>query len=573
MSESESLYIERENCGNCYRCVRECEVKAITLHGAAATIDSARCVGCGACLAMCDQRSVRLRDDVHLARKFIKNYNTKVASVAPTWMAEFEGIDSGRFIEALKLLGFSHVSESALGAQATLAEETRQLKERRGVGISTRCPAATDYIRKYKPRLAPMLLDVETPMLTHARMIRNWWGHDARVIHISSCAASKAEADKNPGLIEISLTFRELKEWMRNEGINLDRIPGGAGYQFEPFTAKKATGYQLTGWGAQREFRAEFEKHGMIGMTASSMGALAGSLATAPSPGDMAVYLDLMACPGGCIGSKAFSITKASPVDLRLAFETTAIKRMQTGESYKLPHVPFGRSDAAPEPVNEFVGEGDTLRALQSLGIINEAEQINCNGCGYGTCRRFAKALSRNRVRRDMCTHFVQSELRAKFTTLLAKLSSGVAVVSGSGRIVEANRLFATMMGTKAEMLYDSTPGLAGIKYSEVAPIEALVESVLRDEQESTVRDVQIRERIITVSVHSIQRYKMAMVICRNMIFSQVRNDEIVSRTQKVIRDNLETVQKIAHLLGENASRTEAILNSILDSHSKEDER
>ena len=121
------------------------------------------------------------------------------------------------------------------------------------------------------------------------------------------------------------------------------------------------------------------------------------------------------------------------------------------------------------------------------------------------------------------------------------------------------------MMGPDAESLYDASPGWSGLEGESVLPFVRLLNELAESGDESLVRDVQVRERILTVSVHVVQRGKVYLMICRNMLFSQVRNEEIVSRTQRVIRENLETVQKIACLLGENASRTEAILNSILD--------
>ncbi len=571
MIEPGSLYIERPDCGDCCNCVRGCVVKAIDMPSRGAVIDAARCVECGACLRMCDRRSVKLRDDVYMARQFVAGHAVKVASVSPEWIFEFPGVSAGRFAGALRMLGFTHVSESALGAQASLAEEARLLAGQGGIGISTRCPAIVSYIHKYRPRMKPMLLDAASPVTAHARMVRQWWGDGAHTVHISSCAAAKNEAARSRGLVDLALTYRELRQWMREEGINPADLPGpDAG--FEPFTANSATGYTLTGRGAQHECREQFERQGIVTVTCSGLGAVDAVLREVPSPQREAVYLDLTACPGGCMGSAAVGVCTSS-IDLRVMFDQRAAQRRKRGVPYELPQVDLSGAVEGFAAVGRFVAEGDVLRALASLGMAGEKERINCNGCGYGSCRAFAMALARGEVNRGMCTAYVRSELRARFNTLLSKMASGVAVVNSAGRIVEMNRMLATMMGPQAEMLYDASPGLAGMRADELMPFAGLMEPVFDGAQESVVRDVQVKERILTVSVHAIARHDVALVICRNLMFAQVRNEQIVERTQRVIRENLDTVQKIAYLLGENASRTEAMLNSILETHGSDEGR
>ncbi len=563
MPDIQSLYIERSPCGNCYRCVRECEVKAISTSPAGPEIVTERCVACGDCLSMCRYGYVRMRDDVHLARRFIKNHTIKVASVAPDWMVEFEGIGPSRFVEAMKLLGFTHVSESSLGAEATMKQEKGVSVARGGLNISPRCPVVADYIARYKPRLASSLLPVPKPYEAHAQMIRSWWGHEAHIIHFSSCIALKRETERGDSHVELALTFRELRDWMHNEGVDFDKISGNDSYQFEPFVARHGVMYPLEGHGIDPATE--------ITVVAGSGMAGVVSLLDIPQTGNQGtVYLDLMACHGGCLGSNGRGSRRGgSLVAGHVSIAGVAARRLKIDESYTLPAVKY-REITPPPEINSFVAESETLKALASLGLSDESQQIDCNACGYVTCRRFAKALSKGAVTREMCIHYVQSEMSAKFTTLLGKLSAGIAVVDSNGNIVEANRMLATMLGSRATQLSDSNPGMKGVAASEVMPFAKLIGSVLENGNESVVRDVQVRERILTVSIHSVQKHKTALVICRNMHFSQVRNEEIVRRTQKVIDENLETVQKIAHLLGENASRTEAILNSILDAQTPE---
>ena len=572
MNDFSSLYIDGDRCGDCSRCVRACTVKAIDVIGTVVSIDTERCVGCGRCVAECPQGRVQIRDDVYLARQAMSTHPVRVASVSPLWVSEFPGIDASRLVEALTLLGFTHVSESALGAERVLERELAMLETRRGLQISSRCPVVVDYLRKYRPQLCERILPLDSPMLVHARMIRSFWGPETCTVHISSCVAAKDEAARHSDLVECALTFAELKRWFQEEGIDFDRIRGNASYRFSPYSAQQGLLYPLEGGMVTDRQLSSGMYDGLQTYYCSSLDRIDAMLSVIPDPDRYNLYLDLMACPGGCVGSVGCTGTQVSPLDRRNRLLYESSLRSQGDEEGTMPCVSTDCPEVESAAVGNFVSETDTQRALDSLGLRTEAEQLDCNGCGYDTCRRFAKALARGVVDRQMCVHYVRREIQAKFTTLIGKLSSGVMVVDERLRVVESNRMFASMMGSEVELMYAATPGLSGVDTVDIVPFYSLLTAVLESGEETVVRDVQIKDRILTVSVHTVQPHKMLLVICRNMLFSQVRNEEILSRTQRVIRENLATVQKIAYLLGENASRTEAILNSILESQSADHE-
>ena len=47
------IYTEPENCQDCYKCIRECPVKAIRMEDNKASIIAERCIYCGHCTQVC----------------------------------------------------------------------------------------------------------------------------------------------------------------------------------------------------------------------------------------------------------------------------------------------------------------------------------------------------------------------------------------------------------------------------------------------------------------------------------------------------------------------------------------
>ncbi len=564
MNEPRSLYIEQNDCTSCYRCLRECPVKAIKCHGDSVTIDYDKCIRCGDCVSKCKYGYINVRNDVYIARKLMKSHLVKVASVSPQWSVEFPGVDESRFIEALHLLGFTNVSESALGAQAIIESESKTLMAKNEIFISSRCPVVCDYIRKYKSKIASNILPYVSPMVAHARMIKSWWGAKSAIVHISSCQAAKREAESSSDLINISLTFRELKSWFHDEGVDFDKVAGHDSYMFEPSVAKNGLIYTLEGGAA---YMVQNSGCTTPSISKSSMTQIKSLLAVIPERENEGVFLDLMACDGGCVGSCGSSINRHSLVNVYMQMRRVEVSRKRIIDNYNLPPISvFDGENITTKPISRLVSENQTLKALESIGIMTESDQINCNACGYYTCRRFAKALSKGLTTKGMCVNYMKSSLQTKFSTLIEKVSIGVAIIDKDMIILDANRTLSTMFGLNIEQNYDSNNALNGLDADTILPFSRYIRSMLEGGDDNLVKDIQVKERIITVSLHKIERNKTILAICRNMLFSQVRNEEIVARTKTVVKENLETVQKIAYLLGENASRTEAILNSILDS-------
>lgn len=565
-----SLCVARDDCNGCHRCIGSCRVKAVRYAGGAASIVPDRCIDCGACYAACPS-SIGFTDDyLSRARSLMGTGRTVVASLSPEWMAFYDGISPCRMIEALKLLGFTHVSETALGAECMSGAYAEAIRRSATPVISSFCPAANALIAKYYPSYVGALAPVASPAVLHARMLRRIYGPDTAVVTIGACMAAKGVASRGEGVIDAAVTFDELDEWMRTENVSFDLLPGNDSYRFEPFEARTGLDYVLPGRFMENPAHPSYAIPGLETCSVSGVDNMI-KLFEAHRDGIAGhpLYIELYACEGGCIHGPG-RLTHADYIGGQLTLRRCASERSRRPGN-DLPLI-VTSAYHEPDPVVGQVNEREIAEVLEDIGSDSYGEAIDCGACGYDRCRDFARAVAMGDAVRDMCSRYLRKMSQDRFTALLARIPSGVFVADRRLSIVEANEAFVQMMGAEAQTAYKSSRGLAGVDLTRITPFGDAVAGMFRSSEELLERDIQVKERMLALTLFRLPG-DMVGGIVRNLFLSSVGSDEIVSRSKAVINDNLETVQKIAYLLGQTASRTEAVLNSIIESQTPEHDR
>lgn len=168
------LFTLKTDCQDCYKCLRECPVKAIKIVEGSANIIPEFCIACGHCVEICPAKAKQVRDDLGRAKLLIKEKNTIYASLAPSWVSEFKGVSEAQIISAIRRLGFAGVSETALGAEEVSANVAKSLASGENrIYVSTACPSAVEFICKYLPDKTDLLTSLDSPLLAHCKMLRN----------------------------------------------------------------------------------------------------------------------------------------------------------------------------------------------------------------------------------------------------------------------------------------------------------------------------------------------------------------------------------------------------------------
>ncbi|MDE7464118.1 MAG: 4Fe-4S binding protein, partial [Clostridiales bacterium] len=213
------LDFQKANCKNCYKCLRSCPVKAIDMRNSQAKIIESRCILCGHCTHVCPQNAKSVHNDTAAVVKLLKS-KTVIASVAPAFVSSF-GLDSFEpFREALKKLGFADAFETSEGAAVVTAEYKKLLESGKYDNlITSACPAVNRAIQLYHHDVLKYLAPVDSPMVAHAKILRERY-KNAAIVFIGPCIAKKREAAES-GIISGALTFEELAALLSENGIEI----------------------------------------------------------------------------------------------------------------------------------------------------------------------------------------------------------------------------------------------------------------------------------------------------------------------------------------------------------------
>lgn len=559
------IYTEKTECQDCYKCVRGCPVKAIKIENGRAMVIHEECILCGNCVETCPVGAKKVRDDLNRVKQLLKLKEQVYVSLAPSWISEFNGISEQGIISALKKLGFSGVSETALGAQEVSSHAAELLaSNKHRVLISTACPTVVDLIEKYHPELCSALTPLLSPALTHARMLRQTYGDKIGVVFIGPCIAKKQEAERHHELIDLSISFADLRRWFEREELDLDSAADPAEEaHFVPERAHEGALYPVDG-GMIAGIKADHSGTETCFMTFSGISQIRKAFEELEQlPEDTNLFLELLACEGGCINGPQGGNRVAS-----------ALKRYKVISETKMPADSYPRKpqfDISEQYLNRRQPEssysaGQIREGLYRIGKYSAKDELNCSGCGYESCRDFVHALLDGKAEKTMCVSYMRKMAQKKANALIKTMPSGMVIIDDEMRIVECNQKFAVMMGEDIELMYEAKPGLEGASAEKIIPFHNLFRNVLEIGEEILDRDVRVEKQVLHLSIFNLEKHHFVGGIIQDVTTPSVQKEQIVTKAKQVIEHNLETVQKIAYLLGENASETEVILDSIVQS-------
>ncbi len=564
MSKLNAIYTRQRECQDCHKCIRECPVKAIRVEDGYARVVPDLCIMCGLCVLACPHSAKQVRDDLPDAKALLTSGRKVIASLAPSFVAQYSGVHSAQIIHALKKLGFFAVSETALGAQQVSASVYSLMhKKPKQIWISSACPVVVDFIAKYHPECQPHVIGVLSPLLTHCKMLRAYYGDDIATVFIGPCIAKKKEAEQHPELLNAVLTFEDLDRWLAEENIDLAETEATQEDRFLPQEAEEGALYPIDG-GMVPAVAGNREVNSLQFMSFSGIANVEQALKSIPEwHPEHNIFFELTACAGSCVnGPKAARTTSVA----RRRYDILSYAK----PAARLPRRPSlgitGHYDAAPIARTEY-SEMQLQEALRTVGKYSADDELNCGGCGYDSCRDFARALINRNAERMMCATYTRKLAQKKANALLQKMPSAVVIVNEDLKIIESNKHFARLFSMPGGLSTEMDGGALNVE----VPFSNLFKRVLETGTDIVGHDIRYQRSILNTSIFTIEPHTVLCGIFQDITQPIFQKEQIIARAREVIQKNLNTVQQIAYLLGENAADSEITLNSIVNSFSPEE--
>ncbi len=556
------VYTLKNECHDCYKCVRECHVKAIKIKDNSASVMDEKCIACGHCVMVCPNGAKRVRNDIEAVKKLFLQNKKVYVSLAPSWVGAFE-TSKERMISVLKKLGFTDVSETALGAQEVSIECARVLNEsnENRLFISSACPVIVDYIRLYKPSFAKNIVPIASPALTHAKMLKKTYGDDIAVVFIGPCIAKKKESDSHQDLIDVSLTFEELNYWMKEEFITFKEVEIIEEANFVPQTAYEGALYPVEGGMLDTIRRVGIEEETTTLISLSSIKNFDKALdGIDESKLKTKIFVEALGCEGGCVNGPCLS-SKRGVIAVTADVLTSTKYREQVPVQ---PDVVVNET-YYPNPVKKHKFSVEQVEtALKRISKHSFEDELNCSGCGYSTCRDFVNALIAGDAETSMCVSYMRKIAVRKAAAMVRCMPAAVVMIDKDLNILESNDAFMRMFCSDMYDVFASREeGLTGAAIDRIVPFGDVLKAALKSNEDIHKEHYPIDNRLYDISAFSIESGEIAGAVITDVTESEMDREKIAKRAREVIAKNIATVQEIACLLGEHMVETEVLLDSI----------
>ena len=550
------LTLKKSNCKNCYKCIRHCPVKAIRFSGNQAHIIGNECILCGHCFVVCPQNAKEIVDSTEKVRVLIQSGDPVIVSLAPSFVANYDGVGIEAMRKALKKLGFADVEETAIGATIVKTEYERMLREEEhDIIITSCCHSINLLIQKYFPAELPYLADVMSPMQAHCVDIKKRIPN-AKTVFIGPCVAKKDEAEYYEGPVDAVLTFEELTNWLKAEHITLDK-------ELDNTPESRARFFPTTG-GILKTMAQNAP--GYTYMALDGVENCITALKDIENGKIHKCFIEMSACVGSCIGGPVMEKYHRSPVHDYMSVAQYAGTR----------DFDVTQPDALTLKKNFTVidhklmqpAEYEIAAVLRQMGKFKPSDELNCGSCGYNSCREKAIAICQGKAEISMCLPFLKDKAESFSDTIVRNTPNGLIVLNENFEVQQINAAARKIMNIRYESDVLGEPVVRILDPAVFISVRNSGRSV-RDQKVYLAEYKKYVEQTVVFDPDS----RMLVGIMRDITDEEAErerktriNQQTVEVADTVVEKQMRIVQEIASLLGETAAETKIALTKLKES-------
>lgn len=556
------LNLSPTSCKNCYKCVRQCSVKAIKIIDDQAQIIEDKCIGCGDCFVVCPQNARNIQSDIPKIKEALRNNKKVIGTLAPTFASIYK--HPNNLFGILKALGFSHIEETARGAEivSSLYKDYISNSIHQNM-ITSCCPSINLLIERLFPKLIDNLLPYESPMIVHSKLLKKEH-EDCFVVFVGPCISKKYEVQsyQDENVIDAVLTFEELNLWMEEENLKIDDI----NYK-DDIVNSSITGvqYPMDG-GIIKGLEDHLHANDYTPLQVSGLDDCI-SLFKALSDDQLQnVFIEANSCRGGCIGGPAIS---HCPVNvfvnkLNLKHFIANCKNKKTSPIKCYPDLNFTKKFYSKKTIVSHPTEEDITSILHKMGKLTLEDELNCSACGYNTCRDKAHAVFDGMSQIEMCIPYMRNKAE-RLTNVIFENSPNIIFLLDKDLIIKE-------INPSAKIAFEITnDNFIGKHISSLIDPEDF-EFVKNSKQDILNKKVTYLKYnlIVNENIVYLEEQNIIMAVFHNLSLIEKQNKQLALLKQNtleaadnVINKQMRVAQEIASLLGETTAETKLTLSKL----------
>lgn len=552
------IRLNASDCQNCYKCIRECPLKAIAFKDSKTKIIEEECILCGNCMETCPKGAKYFRRNTTRVKELLASEKPVYISLAPSYVGWYQQSFS-QISKSLKKLGFAGVEETAIGA-ACVSKEYAKLMENGQMKniIATACTSVVMLIERHFPSLIKMLAPVSSPMMAHARLMRETYG-DIKVVFVGPCLSKMYEAQDalSGGLVNEVLTFQDIDEWLQEEHIEIKEEDLDTVGVLEPIARiypkqqgiihtipqesfQQYTPFSVDGIDRCIEFFTAMQKEETSGL-----------------------FVEANICAGSCVGGPIMRMHQRSMLQSTAKLTTSKLDIDEAPAKSSQLEFSHPRVFANRKVISDIPTEEQIKVILAKIGKTSVEQELNCGSCGYPTCRQKAIAVFQKKADVTMCLPFLRERAENMSSLVIENSPNGIISFDENMLVTDLNPKAEELFGvTRCEIIGEIIPALYGlVAFEEAKEKHVPIVCISCGHNE----DVKVEITVIYVGKNN-----MYIAFAKDISEQEKNKEELaklrfstVDVAQNVIEKQMRVAQEIASLLGETTAETKVALTNL----------